>query len=54
MSILRADWQSALAGPGMGIGKRVSNPLQVANLPYLPAFLLTAHRWRRYPYMGRQ
>jgi hypothetical protein len=30
--ILRADWQSALAGPRTSIGKRVYNPLQVYNL----------------------
>jgi hypothetical protein len=36
MKFLRPDWQSALDGTHAGIGKRVSNPLQVTNLPYLP------------------
>ena len=31
--ILRADWQSALAGLHTTIRKRVDNPLQVSNLP---------------------
>ena len=33
--ILRADWQSALAGPHTSSGKRVDNPLQVSNLPHI-------------------